>query len=44
MVVDMLGQTVSKSIFAKEFETDNLSKGIYFIKTTEGEIVKFIKQ
>ncbi len=44
MVVDMLGQTVSKSIFAKEFDTDNLSKGIYFIKTTEGEIVKFIKQ
>jgi hypothetical protein len=23
---------------------DNLSKGIYFIKTNEGEIVKFIKQ
>jgi hypothetical protein len=44
MVVDILGQTVNKAIFAKEFSVDHLSKGIYFVKTSEGEILKFIKQ
>jgi len=44
MVIDLLGQTVSKTTFAKDFNTDNLTKGVYFIKTSDGEIVKFIKQ
>ena len=44
MVVDILGQTISKATFAKEFSVDHLSKGIYFVKTSEGEILKFIKQ
>ena len=44
MVIDILGQTVSKTSFANEYNTDNLSKGIYFIKTIDGNIVKFIKQ
>ena len=44
MVIDLLGQTISKPVYAKEFNTENLSKGIYFIKTSDGEIVKFIKQ
>jgi hypothetical protein len=44
VVVDMLGQVITKPTFAKDFNTENLSRGIYFIKTSEGEIVKFIKQ
>jgi hypothetical protein len=44
MVIDLLGQTVSKNNYSKEFNTDNLTKGVYFIKTSDGEIVKFIKQ
>jgi hypothetical protein len=44
MVIDILGQTVNKAVFAKEFSVDHLSKGVYFIKTSEGEILKFIKQ
>lgn len=44
IVIDLLGQVVSKQVYAKEFNTDNLSNGVYFIKSTEGEIIKFIKQ
>lgn len=44
MVIDMIGQTVCKPAFAKELNTDHLSKGVYFIKTMDGEILKFIKQ
>lgn len=44
IVVDMLGQTVGKTTYGKEFNTDNLTKGVYFIKTSEGEIVKFLRQ
>ncbi|MCZ2247371.1 MAG: T9SS type A sorting domain-containing protein [Bacteroidia bacterium] len=43
-VVDMLGQQITKPVYGKEFNTDNLSKGIYFIKTTDGETIKFLKQ
>jgi hypothetical protein len=44
VVVDMLGQVISKPVLAKDFAIDHLSRGFYFIKTSEGEIVKFIKQ
>lgn len=44
VVLDMLGHAISKPVWARDFAVDNLSKGIYFIKTNEGEIVKFIKQ
>jgi hypothetical protein len=44
MVVDLLGHTVIKTSNAKELNIDNLANGIYFIKSSEGEIVKFIKQ
>ncbi len=44
VVLDMLGHAISKPVLARDFAVDNLSKGIYFIKTSEGEIVKFIKQ
>ena len=43
VVIDILGQTVNNATFAKEFNTDHLPKGVYFIKTAEGEILKFIK-
>jgi hypothetical protein len=43
-VIDILGQIVHKPVFAKEFNVGQLSKGIYFIKTTDGQILKFIKQ
>ncbi len=44
MVIDILGQTVNKTVYGKEFSVDHLSKGVYFIKTSDGEILKFIKQ
>lgn len=44
VVIDMLGQSISKPTLGKEFNTENLNKGVYFIKTSEGEIVKFVKQ
>lgn len=44
VVVDMLGQTISKQTFGKEFNIDFLNKGVYFIKTSDGEIAKFVKQ
>ncbi|HRG59933.1 MAG TPA: T9SS type A sorting domain-containing protein [Bacteroidia bacterium] len=44
VVVDMLGHTVGKVTNGKEYNTDNLTKGAYFIKTNEGEIVKFLRQ
>jgi hypothetical protein len=44
VVLDMLGHAISRPVWARDFAVDNLSKGIYFIKTNEGEIVKFIKQ
>ena len=44
VVLDVLGHTVYKSVYANEFSTDHLSKGIYFVKSSNGEIVKFIKQ
>ena len=44
MVLDVIGHTVSNITFAKEINTDHLANGVYFIKTTEGEIVKFLKQ
>jgi hypothetical protein len=44
MVVDLLGQTVNKTNYGKDFSIDNLPNGVYFIKTTEGEIIKFMKQ
>ena len=43
-VYDMLGQQVGKMQQGKEFNTDALNKGIYFIKTTTGETIKFVKQ
>ncbi len=44
IVLDVLGQNLGKAVYGKEYNTDNLSKGIYFIKTSDGELVKFIKQ
>lgn len=44
MVFDILGQSVSKINYGKDLNIDNLPNGVYFIKSTEGEIVKFMKQ
>ena len=43
MVLDIIGHTVSNLSYAKEINIDHLANGVYFIKTTEGEIVKFLK-
>lgn len=43
-VLDVLGHQLINFQLGKDFNTDNLSKGIYFIKTTEGEVVRFVKQ
>jgi hypothetical protein len=44
MVVDLLGQVVIKPSYAKEVNIDHLPNGVYFVKSAEGEIIKFIKQ
>ncbi len=43
-VYDILGHQLSRLQTARDYNTDNLPKGVYFVRTSEGETVRFIKQ